>query len=459
MMIQDFCDDFDVPIYVVGIDDVGKIDNFAEYTIKKTKHELNYKFEITPQNTLVLCSTPVLEMYKKIGYTILPAELLDSTNYSYKAETPWQIVEKIAHHQSNWDSDDEIITKIHPSSYTIWKRYGIGERTKLLFSDMMIGDDGDLTETRDYNSYVRQMDEIATLKYNETLPYIKKGRIGDIGCAVGSWIKLASNEDKFHESDFYGIEVARALFDLCIQRKNNKEFGNPNVFFAQKNAVEGIVFQPNSINTIHTSSLTHEIESYGGRKNLLKFIKNRFAELTMGGVWINRDVVAPDNKESYIYMKLNRLDGNENDINKIFNDRGQLKEHLDSLSTFGRFLRFASDFRKDQQDRIDYKIEKINDEEYIYIKLKDCSEFISKKDYTDNWESEMHETFCFWDFNEWKSELQKVGFKIDKRSYCFTNPWIVQNRFVGKVELFRLQNGTLKPIDYPVTNMILIGEK
>ena len=70
MMIQDFCDDFDVPIYVVGIDDVGKIDNFAEYTIKKTKHELNYKFEITPQNTLVLCSTPVLEMYKDRLYDI-----------------------------------------------------------------------------------------------------------------------------------------------------------------------------------------------------------------------------------------------------------------------------------------------------------------------------------------------------------------------------------------------------
>ena len=67
---------------------------------------------------------------------------------------------------------------------------------------MMIGDDGDLTETRDYNSYVRQMDEIATLKYNETLPYIKKGRIGDIGCAVGSWIKLASNEDNFMSQIF-----------------------------------------------------------------------------------------------------------------------------------------------------------------------------------------------------------------------------------------------------------------
>ena len=63
------------------------------------------------------------------------------------------------------------------------------------------------------------MDEIAQLKYEETAQFIQPGRIGDIGCAVGSWIKLAANDKRFRESDFYGIEVSRHLCEICRQRK------------------------------------------------------------------------------------------------------------------------------------------------------------------------------------------------------------------------------------------------
>ena len=60
----------------------------------------------------------------------------------------------------------------------------LGDKVQMLFRDKIISDDGDITTTRDYNTYVRQMDEIALLKYQETSPYIHPGRIGDIGCAV-----------------------------------------------------------------------------------------------------------------------------------------------------------------------------------------------------------------------------------------------------------------------------------
>lgn len=129
----------------------------------------------------------------------------------------------------------------------------------MLFSDTVVGDDGDLTETRDYNSYVRQMDENAELKYSETSTYVKPGRIGDIGCAVGSWIKNLTRDKKFSESDIFGVEVSRRLYDICEQRKGNGDFHNPNVFFSKRNAVTGLVFPPKSMDTIHTSSLTHEI--------------------------------------------------------------------------------------------------------------------------------------------------------------------------------------------------------
>jgi len=384
---------------------------------------------------------------------------MDRKTYSYKTDLPWELVEKIAYSENDWKKNVAVLEKMHPSSYWIWKNYNIGEKVKTLFCDSMIGDDGDLTETRDYNTYVRQMDDIALLKYNETSPYVKPGRIGDIGCAVGSWIKLACNENKFHESDFYGIEVARVLYDLCIQRKNNREFSNPNVFFSQKNAVTGLVFQSNSMDTIHTSSLTHEIESYGGRDDLLKFIKFRFMELRISGVWINRDVVGPENKEEFIYMKLKKEDGRNSDYDKIFADKINFKEYLDGLSTFGKFLRFAMDFRSKYGFKLQFSVKIIDGTEYIYLQLKDACEFMSRKDYTDNWSSEMNETFCFWSYSEWKDNMRKAGFKIDSRSSAYCNQWIVDNRLKGKVELYSQSGGVLEKMDYPVTNMLLIAEK
>jgi hypothetical protein len=84
---------------------------------------------------------------------------------------------------------------------------------------------------------------------------------------------------------------------------------------------------------------------------------------------------------------------------------------------------------------------------------------MSRKDYTDNWESEMHETFTFWSIDDWKAELEKVGFVIASESQAYTNTWIVDNRLKGKVELYTEHSGALQALPYPVTNMMLIAEK
>jgi hypothetical protein len=456
LAIQEFVRELNVPAYIYGIDDVGNLSNFASYTVKRVRHESEGLFELTPGNTVVLCSTPVLTMYEALQFKILPAELTDRVSWSYQCPLPWDLVEKIAT-EEEWNENPEILQHIHPSSRELWEKYRLGDKVKLLFCDTMISDDGDITTTRDYNTYVRQMDEIAELKYTETAPHVRPGRIGDIGCAVGSWIRLACKDDRFRESDFYGIEVARHLFDICHQRKHNGEFSNPFVFFSQLNAITGLVFDANSMNTIHTSSLTHEIESYGSRDELLQFIRNRYQELANGGIWINRDVVGPEEKEKIVLMKLNTSDGRTDDYDKAFDNREALKSYLRDLSTYGRFLRFAMDFRRKEGYKFMYKILTIEGVEYIELKLKDACEFMSRKDYIDNWQSEMHETFCFWDFNEWKQNLALAGFSVAPESRAYTNEWIVENRLKGKVEL--LDRTGLQKIPYPVTNMILLAEK
>lgn len=456
--IEAMAAELNVPVYIYGIDDVGCLPNFASYTIKRIKHESDGKFDCTPQNSLIICSTPVLQLYQSLGFKILPAELKDISTWSYNTSMPWDVVEQIAA-AANWTEEKSIEAVMHHSSYNVWKKYGVGEKVKLLFADHMIGSDGDLTETRDYNVYVRQMDDIAELKYHDTSAYVQPGRIGDIGCAVGSWMKLACKDERLRESDFYGIEVSRHLYQICQQRKENGEFQNPFVFFSQKNAVTGLVFDKDSMNTIHTSSLTHEIESYGSREDLVQFIKNRYDELAPGGVWINRDVVGPKNKEQKIYLWLNDEDGSNVDPFMQFNDRNELSQYLQSLSTYARFLRFANDFRKKEGYHVQFEDLTIESRRYIKTSLRNASEFLSRKDYTDNWESEMHETFCFWDFEEWKNHLTEAGFCIHPSSSSFTNDWIVKNRWEGKAELFIMSENELQPIPYPETTMLLIGVK
>jgi len=451
LAIEEFGKALGIPCFIYGIDDVGNVKNFSTYTVKRIHHESEGQFDIDPSNTLVVCSTPVLEMYEAEGFRILTAELEDRKTWKHHSVMPWDLVEHIAATR-DWVNDKKIIKEMHPASIDVWKRYRCGEKVQMLFRDKMISDDGDITTTRDYNTYVRQMDEIAVLKYEDTAPFIRAGRIGDIGCAVGSWIKLACNDPRWRESDFYGIEVARHLFDICQQRKHNGEFNNPFVFFSQRNAVTGLAFDKGSMNTIHTSSLTHEIESYGSRAELLSFIKNRFDELAPGGVWVNRDVVGPADRERYVFMKLSTTDGRNDDYDKKHSPREELSAYLKGLSTYGRFMRFSKDFRAKEGYHLKYEI--VGDR--VRLLLKDACEFMSRKDYIDNWESEMHETFCFWDFEDWKDHLTQAGFTIAEGSKAYTNDWIVNNRLKGKVELFAEDGSAM---DYPVTNMIMVAEK
>ncbi|HBY74688.1 TPA: hypothetical protein DEG21_02180 [Patescibacteria group bacterium] len=48
---------------------------------------------------------------------------------------------------------------------------------------------------------------------------VKPGRIVDIGCCTGSLIRELTLDERFRESDFYGIEVARKLYNECLHRK------------------------------------------------------------------------------------------------------------------------------------------------------------------------------------------------------------------------------------------------
>jgi hypothetical protein len=457
-----------IDLLVYGIPEAGNRGDFAEYAIKTIFHESEGTVSLTPEDCVVACATGVANLYRKAGFRVWGAE----RSLSSPRLLPWEILQKIALDQS-WTKDRMIASEIHPVSYRLLIRYGFDRMLARVMSDPLLGADGDITSTRDYGSYVRQMDQNIEQKWQDTEAFIKPGRIGDIGCAVGSWIAKASHDPRFVNSDFYGIEITMALHDICVQRRHNGEFGTPNVWFAQRNAVEGTVFKPGSMTTIHTSSLTHEIESYAGRDALMRFIGNRLRELESGGVWINRDVVGPENPERTILLELSTVDGASPSGDELARERERLRgtsaplgEWLASLSTHSRFIVFAHVFRKAEGYTLEWEEMKRQrnadgaegnaTNRLVRLTLADAMEFLSKKDYTDNWESEMHETFCFWSFSRWKENLENAGFSVSAKSHAVTNEWIVNNRWLGKA---RLLDESENPLPWPPTNAILIAEK
>jgi len=157
------------------------------------------------------------------------------------------------------------------------------------------------------------------------------------------------------------------------------------------------------------------------------------------------------------------------------NDKdGAATGDLDQLSTYARFDRFAVDYlrapivagRRKPEDAIRFRNQSIDGRRYRILSLKDAVEFMMKKDYTDNWASEVQEEFAYWSFSQWKQELQDAGWQVIedlaqplRGSRVYRNDWIVRNRLAGKAELFRMIDDQLRPLEYPVTNMVLVGSK
>jgi len=103
--------------------------------------------------------------------------------------------------------------------------------------------------------------------------------------------------------------------------------------------------------------------------------------------------------------------------------------------------------------------------EGVLLPLRTAAEFLSKKDYLDNWASEMNEEFCFWGFARWRQVLQEAGFRLlegsqqpSESSRSFVSPWIAEHRYQGHVRLLDPKNPAVM-LPYPPTNMVLAAEK
>ncbi|MDP3026903.1 MAG: methyltransferase domain-containing protein [Nanoarchaeota archaeon] len=435
MAIMKFVSDLPCEIKIYPIPDIAQSKKFAKYALSQIFYQSGEK--LIPTNTILACSTSnVAGLFKKEGFSNLPMELINIKKEKYSTLRPYEIIDLLISSGKNWKHDKKWKEHASEATQNIYLEYNLGELIIELFNDSLINEDADITETRDYNMYAAGMNKNVQFKFEDIKPFVKEGKIVDVGCGTGALISLLAKE--FQESDIIGIEATRKFYEFCKMQ----EYANPFVFFYRRNILDQN-FKENTINTFVYSSILHEIYSYISKEKLIKVLKNTYEQLVNNGRIVIRDVVGPDNPQKIVYMSLNKKNGKP---------EGGIKE----LSTYAKFFRFARDFKP---RKIKFKKVKIDREELIKISLVDAYEYISKMEYTDNWDSEMHEEFGFWSIKKWKKELEKIGFKIVEGSREFRSQYIIDKMYNGKVVLYSLKGKQLIEEAYPPTNMILAGEK
>ena len=464
---------FDLTYRIFGIPHYKRTPRFARYVLQEIEEQSEGNLRLTPENCVVLCCTPAVnQLYQALGFAILPAEAGEDP----KPGIPNDYIRRTAEIGPGWQTDPVLRRGMSAAAFDLWQDFpDVPRRIIRLWRDPLLNDAGSLTDERDYASYAYGMGnrEIINVKYRDIKGLIRPGKIVDEGCADGAL--LAAIATDFPDSDLIGIEITGEFMARARERQRAGGFGGSYIHFHQRNITQR-VFEDQQVDTTICNSTVHELFSYGdGSKTVQAYLALKFAQTRKGGRLVIRDVVGPTDKDAELYAWLEQGDGVEADIFAEFAQPADLATHLATLSTYDRFKRFARDFRAARrreglvgpQTQLRYREETVAGVRYIVTSRKVIAEYLSKKDYLNNWDSEMFETFTFWEFQEWKAALQAAGFRViedpnapQNGSRVYTNPWIIANRWAGKVKLFRRdQIGTLQPEPYPETNIVLVGER
>jgi SAM-dependent methyltransferase len=444
---------------VVGIPHYGHTQNFAEFTVKEIAHQSEQAIKLTPENCLVLCSTPeVIRLYQALGFAIAPAEAAEPVP---KPVTPIEIIREIGSSGAEWDKAPLVKANLAASHRGLFEDFPeVSQRIVRLYQDPLTNQEGGLTETRNYSSYARGMNEIIRLKYLDVRHGLKPGRIVDEGCADGALLAEISRD--FPDSDLFGIDLSAEFAGRFHERQRAGEFGGAYVHFFHRNLLDRI-FEPESIDTTLCNSTLHEIWSYGeGEKSVRNYLAEKFHQLRPGGHLLIRDVVGPENRDLAMSLWCADTDGRDLAAQELAEHRGREVDWLRGLSTRSRFRLFATDFLGGR--RPFPFVEAVQEGRTVFrCALWQAAEFLSKKDYADNWASEMNEEFCFWSFSQWKKALSDAGFQIvenadqpERGSRLYVNPWIVEHRYSGCVNLLGVDG---EPLDWPPSNIVIVAEK
>jgi SAM-dependent methyltransferase len=309
----------------------------------------------------------------------------------------------------------------------VYRANGAVRRIRELFADVLLTDDGELSTGRDFAVYAAGMDASMAQKLTDICPHVVPGLIADKGCGTGTLLVQLSR--LFPDSQIVGLDLSRELLRLA----ESQHYPNQNVSIVRANVLRPH-FRPGTVSTAIFSSVVHELYSYNGydRDQVRLALRLTRHELRPGGRVIIRDGVRPPRRR--VWMRCD-------------------------AETEPRFRKFAREFKgKSDRPGLRFRERKVRGRTWFVLGLHAANEFLSKKDYLENWAIEVNEEFGVFSLSGWRRELRALGYRVlEARSYL--NGWILEHRYRGRVWL-HADGGDRPgaPLPFPDTTAVLVAE-
>jgi SAM-dependent methyltransferase len=391
------------PFDVVRVDDIPDSGAWVEHISREVQRQLGVT--LTPAGTTVYSANrDVDQLFQAGGFRVVAQDV--------QGLTPHELVQRVADGKA-WREEASEETK------AVYSRPEVSARMRDIFRQTLLNDDGELGHLRDFLSYGAQMDASLVQKLEDLVPFVKPGCIVDKGCGTGKLLVELSR--LYPQSRLVGVDLSREFLRVC----DENTYLTDDVTLVFANIIERNV-TPGTATTVIYSSVMHEVHSYNGYdvKQIDRALANAFAELEPGGRVLVRDGISPV--------------------------AATWRLRLLTAPVRETFARFAREFCHGRGA----KFEQLG-EDTVRLSSHDANEFLCKKDYLKNWHIEIHEEFGPLTLEGWRTALKTAGFTpVHLQEYA--NPWIIQHRYEGAVEV--LDDAGVR-LPWPPTNMIVVGER
>jgi SAM-dependent methyltransferase len=280
----------------------------------------------------------------------------------------------------------------------------------------------------DYERYLQGMDASMQQKVALTAAHmLGRGWLADMGMGSGTGSEALAA--LYPELRVTGVDINPEMVELAQEK-----YKLPNLDFLVGD-IGQTCFEEESLDVVFDSSVLHHVTTFNGydKSKATEAIKNQVKQLKLDGNLIIRDFLRPE--PGLIWLDL-------------------------PADTVPLFQRFSREFRylKEENER-GFRFRELQSPEAGWHRFETerlhAVEFVLRKDYTADWETEVLEEYTYFTQEEFETTLRAEKLRL-LASTPIRNPWIIRNRFEGRFRFLSLDG---QPLEYPPTNYLIVGEK